>query len=178
MSAMADHLDTMVVDAATPGDIAFARLRGRSAVTIWFAPGYYRQSTDERIAEKLAQLGKLLWVARMREYYRFKSQQLGREIRGEGTPKTPGQVARREARDGIVAEGSSDDGAVSLTSVGLLDWSVLVPRGTVDGVDEETFTASCAQAAERLIQDHLDQLGYVWATASARTSPLDPPLPG
>jgi hypothetical protein len=47
----------------------------------------------------------------------------------------------------------------------------------VDRVDEETFTASCAQAAERLIQHHLDQLGYVWATASERTSTLEPPLP-
>jgi hypothetical protein len=131
MSTMSEHLDTMVVEAATPGDTAYARLRGRSDVTVWFAPGYYRQSTDERVADKLAQLGKLLWVARMKEYYRFKSQQLGREIRGEGTPKTPAQAARREARDSIVVEGRSDDGAVSLTSVGLLDWSVTVPRGTV-----------------------------------------------
>jgi hypothetical protein len=163
MSAMSEHLDTMVVEAATPGDTAFARLRGRSDVTVWFAPGYYRQSTDERVADKLAQLGKLLWVARMKEYYRFKSHQLGREIRGEGMPKTPAQVARREARDSIVAEGRSDDGAVSLSSVGLLDWSVTVPRGTVARVEEETFVASCAQAAERLIQHHLDQLAYVWA---------------
>lgn len=160
---MAEHLDTMVVEATTPGDSASARLRGRSDVTVWFAPGYYSQSTDARIADKLAQLGKLLWVARMKEYYRFKSEQLERPIRGEGTPKTPAQVARRDARDSIVAEGRSDDGTVALTSVGLLKWSATVAPGTVERVDEETFVASCSQAAERLIEHHLDQLAFVWA---------------
>lgn len=163
MSAMTEHLDTMVVEAATPDETAYARLRGRSDVSVWFAPGYYPYATDARVADKLVQLGRLLWVARMKEYYRFKSVQLGRTVRGEGMPKTPAQVARREARDNIVASGRSDDGTVELTAVGLLTWSVTLAPGSVERVAEDAFCAACGQAGERLVLDHLDKLAFVWA---------------
>lgn len=170
MTAAPEYLETLSAEAETPDGTAFARLRGTSDISVSFVPGYYAQTTEARLADKLTQLGRLLWVARMRAYYRLKSDLLDREIRGEGRPRNERQAARREARDSIVASGRSDDGRVELSAVGLLNWSATVAPGTVRQVSEEAFTAACAQAAERLVEDHLWQLKLVWASASTGRS--------
>jgi hypothetical protein len=185
MTTMADHLADVTIDAATPDGIAFATLRGQSDVRVSFAPGYYAHADDARVADKLAQLGKLLWVARMKEYYRFKSEQLGRTVRGEAEPVTDAQRARRQARDAIVATGRSVDGTVEATAVGLFGWTVRIAPGTVPRMPEEQFCAAVSQAARGLIEDHLFQLKVVWAqpygpergrpVARRGSSPLPPP---
>lgn len=160
---MQEHLDTMVVEAATPDDTAFARLTGRRQIDVWFAPGYYAHATDERVQSKLATLARLLWVARTKEYYRYKSVQLGRVVRGEGEPKTPRQEERREARQQILAVGESSDGLVRIEAVGLFHWTVLLAPGTVPAVPEETVCAALGEAAAHLIEQHENQLEVVWA---------------
>lgn len=166
MSAGPEHLEGLTAEAETPDGTAFARLRGTHDIRVSFAPGYYAHTTEARLADKLVQLGRLLWVARMREYYRQKSNLLEREVRGEGRPRNERQAARREARDSIVATGRSDDGRVELSAVGLLNWSATIAPGTVRQLSEEQFTAACSQAAERLVEDHLWQLKLVWSSAS------------
>lgn len=168
MTTMNEHLDTMTVTAATPSGTAFATLHGRSTVTVSFAPGYYVHTTEARLEQQLAQLGRLLWVARMKEYYRFKSQQLGREIRGEGTPRTPAQAARREARDQIHAEG--DGGVVRLSAVGMMHWTAQVEPGTVARTDEASFCHAVSRAARQLIDDHLRQLRLTWSSPELAAS--------
>ena len=163
MTRIQDRLDSLTIEAATPDGTAFAHLRGRSDIGVSLAPGYYAHATEDRLAQRLAQLGRLLWVARTREYYRLKSEQLGRTVRGEGRPADARQAARREARDAIVATGESDDGLVSLSAVGLFQWSAVVAPGTVRGVPEEAFTAACGQAGSRLVEDHLWRLKLTWA---------------
>ena len=167
MATMQDHLDSTTVRAETPDGTAAATLVGDSRVTISFAPGYYAHSTDARVADKLQRLGRLLWVARMREYYRFKSEQLGREVRGEGRPRTAAQAERREARDQIVATGSSGDGLVEISAVGLFRWSVTVRPGTVPTVPEADLCAAVSRAAEALISDHRWRLRLVWSGPGA-----------
>ncbi|WP_134764911.1 hypothetical protein [Nocardioides sp. 1609] len=166
MSEMGRHLDTLVVSATTPDETASATLHGRTRVTVSLASGYYAYTTDDRLADKLAQLGRLLWVARMQEYYRFKSEQLGRQVRGEGAPRTPAQSERREARDNIVARGVSHDGAVGLAAVGLFTWTASVAPGTARRSSEEEFCSAAGQAAEQLIEDHLWNLALVWANGA------------
>lgn len=161
MSTMEQHLAETPVRAETPDGTASARLVDDREITVAFAPGYYARSTDARVADKLQQLGRLLWVARMREYYRHKSQQLGREVRGEGAPRTEAQAARREARDAIVARGSS--GPVEISAVGLYRWTVTLAPGTVKRVPEAELVAAVAEAAGRLVEDHRWQLRLVWA---------------
>lgn len=165
MVTMQEHLDTMVVEVATPDETTFARLTGRRKVDVWFAPGYYARSTDERVAAKLVLVARLLWVARTKEYYRFKSEQLGRTVRGEGTPQTPRQEERREARARIHAVGESSGGLVRIEAVGLFHWTVLIAPGTVPAVPEETLSAALGEAASRLIEQHENQLSSVWARA-------------
>jgi hypothetical protein len=152
------------VTASTPDGTVFGRLSGRR-LHVWFAPGYYSHTSDSRLAEKLGQLGRLLWVARMKEYYRLKSDQLGQEVRGERRPTTPKQVARREARDNIVATGRSDDGRVELTTVGMLSWTASIAPGTVSALSEEAFAAATAQAGERVVEDHAWRLKLTWSAS-------------
>lgn len=163
MQTMEEHLQTMVVQAATPDDTTFARLTGRRQVDVWFAPGYYSYATDERIESKLATVARLLWVARTKEYYRYKSQLLGRTVQGEGPPRTPRQEARREARGNILAVGESGDGLVRIEAVGLFHWAVRLAPGTVPAVAEQDLTAAVSTAAARLIEQHENKLDAVWA---------------
>ena len=156
-------LHQLEAEAATPDETAFARVHGYTRVQIWFAPGYYPHSTDQRIAEKLQQLGRLLWTARTKAYYSHKSEKLGRLVRGEGPPQGPAQERRREARNNIVAVGRDDAGLVEMESVGLFEWSVRIKPGTVPFVDETEFTEACSDAAERLLEQHVDQMRLVWA---------------
>lgn len=161
MTTAQEHLAETTVRAETPDGTASATLTGDQEVTVSFAPGYYAQSTDARVTDKLQQLGRLLWVARMREYYRFKSDQLGREVRGERKPSTPAQVARREARDAIVATGSS--GPVEISAVGLFRWTVTLAPGTVQRTPEAELTDAVSRAAAALIADHRWKLRLVWS---------------
>ncbi|MFC5730954.1 MULTISPECIES: hypothetical protein [Nocardioides] len=163
MKTMQEHLDTMVVEAATPDETTFGRITGRRQVDVWFAPGYYGHSTDDRIEAKLATLARLLWVARTKEYYRYKSELLGRVVRGEGAPQTLGQEARRAARNNILAVGESGDGLVRIESIGLFQWAVTLAPGSVPAVPESTLAARVGMAASRLIEMHENKLAAVWA---------------
>ena len=163
MSPPPGAVDRLVVEAATPDGIAFARLRGRSQVSVSFVPGYYAHSTEARLEDKLAQLGQQLWAARTTAYYEHRSRLLGRPVHEEAEPRTLQQRLRRAARDSLVSTGSSADGVVSLTAVGLLRWQAEVRPGTVREVHEAAFCAACGEAVERLLLDHLDQLSVAWA---------------
>lgn len=166
METMKEHLQTMVVEAATPDDTTFARLTGRRLVEVWFAPGYYAHASDERIEGKLSTVARLLWVARTREYYRYKSALLGRPVRGEGTPRTPGEEARHDERARILAVGESPDGLVRVEAIGLFHWTVRLAPGTVARVSEEELRSSVSAAAARLIEQHENKLEAVWAGAT------------
>ena len=156
-------LHSLGAEAATPDGTTFGRVHGISKVEIWFAPGYYQHANDARIADKLEQLGRLLWTARTKEYYRHKSEKLNRLIRGESRPETPAQERRRDARNNIVAIGRSADGLGELESIGLFQWRATIATGTVPRVDEAEFTRACGEAAERLVEQHVNKLAWVWA---------------
>ena len=163
MDARFSPLHSLGAEAATPDGTTYGRVQGINKVEIWFTPGYYQYANDARIADKLEQLGRLLWTARMKEYYRYKSQKLNRMIRGESQPETPAQERRREARNNIVALGRSGDGLVELESIGLFRWSATIAPGTVPSVDEAEFTRACGEAAEHLVEQHVNKLAWVWA---------------
>jgi hypothetical protein len=155
-------LHTIAAEAATPDETTYGSIRGISDVRIWFAPGYYAYSTDARIADKLVQLGRLLWTARTKEYYRQKSLKLNRIVRGESRPMTPAQQRRQDARNNIVARGRSSDGTVELEAVGLYRWSAVVAPGTVARVPEDVFCASASEAALKLVEQHVNKMQWVW----------------
>lgn len=163
MSTAFSPLHNLEAEAATPDGTTFGRVHGISRVEIWFAPGYYQYANNARVAAKLEQLGRLLWTARTKEYFSYKSQKLGRTIRGEGRPQSAAHERRREARNNIVARGRSSDGLVELESIGLFHWKATIASGTVPRVDEAEFVRACGEAAEQLVEQHVTQMQRVWA---------------
>ena len=62
-------------------------------------------------------------------------------------------VAYVERLETLAAEGRSDNGTVQITSVGQVSYAVSIVPGTLDRVAQQTFEASCGQAANRLLVD-------------------------
>lgn len=151
MPALADKLDALHVQAATPDQTVFAELRGRRTVSVSFAPGYFAHTTAARLQDKLAVVARLLWVQRMKAYYAAFSDVVGYAVTHESPVLSERDLAFREARAELVAEGASDDGIVALSVVGMWHWTVQIAPRTVPDLGEESFCRAVAQAAERLI---------------------------
>ena len=80
-------------------------------------------------------------------------------------------VAYVERLETLAAEGRSDDGTVQVTSVGQVSYAVSIVPGTLDRVPQQTFEASCGQAANRLLVDVEQQ-------AAAARWEIYEPMPG
>ena len=143
MSPLPDQLPTLDVTVTTPDEIATARLRGRSSVTVSLVPGYFTTTTPARLADKLAELGELLWRAR-RDVVRCTHSEPGEQVRG----------------------GHSVDGSVSVCTLGMTTWIVeLEPPAFMRG--EEAFCAAAAEALSGTLADQLPQLHRLAALARA-----------
>jgi hypothetical protein len=145
----------MRVRVALPGDEIVGELRGRADVRITFAPGRYRRYQERDLEEKLASLAKLLWAGRTREYYAAVSHAFGETVTGEPPPSGARDQAFVQARDELVAEGSSRDGRIRVTVRGMRRWQVRIADGTVHALDEFAFAERVREAAAALIEDQL-----------------------
>ncbi|WP_117214158.1 hypothetical protein [Allorhizocola rhizosphaerae] len=158
MGILADGLDNMRVQASTPGGSINAQLHGRSDVYVSFAPGYYRRVDRGDLEAHLASLARLLWVARMREYYALLSDALGMQVTGESPAISPRDVEYERQRDGLRAEGRASDGSVTVSVVGMKTWKVSVSDHALNTLREEEFAARVGEAAGALIHDHRRQI--------------------
>ncbi|MFC4107592.1 hypothetical protein ACFOX0_16890 [Micromonospora zhanjiangensis] len=151
-------MDSMRVRAVFPGGHLAGELRGRSDVVVSFTPGSYARFDEREIERQLASVAKLLWTARMKEYYRAVSESVGQEVTQE-----PPAVGRQDqeyyaARDDLVAEGWSTDGRVRIVTQGMLRWSVTVADGTLRTLTEQEFADRVGEAAARLIADQMAKI--------------------
>ncbi|MEI2712309.1 MAG: hypothetical protein V9G04_03190 [Nocardioides sp.] len=179
MTTVAEHMESTSISAQTPDGIAFATIRGDRDVTFSLVPGYYATADEARLADKVAKVAKLLWVARVKEFFRMQSELVGREIRTEPAPRSDVQREREAARNQIEATGRSSDGVINVASVGLLTWTVQITPGSLRGLSEQQFCADVKQAAEMLVSDHRQQLRTIWNTAGEwQGRPVAPARPG
>jgi hypothetical protein len=172
VGVLSDRLGAMQVRVISPNRQIAAELRnGSSEVSLSFAPGTYRRFDERTLEGALADLGKLLWVARMKEYYAAVSEAFGETVTGEPTPETQRDREYRADRARLIAEGSSRDRRVRLAVRGMETWTVRIAAGTVRALTEEEFAARVSEAAHDLIADqktkiwqmkqrHYGQTGY------------------
>lgn len=89
----------------------------------------------------------------MREYYAAVSEAFGEAITGESRAVSPRDHEYHSARDELVAEGRSSDGAVEIAVRGMREWTVRIADGTLRRLNEQEFAPRFAEAAAELIRD-------------------------
>lgn len=154
---ISERVDSMAVQATSPNGSVTAVVRGQNGIEISFAPGFFQRAGTEELETQLAQVARLLWANRTREYRAI----LDDEFRGNLVvdPPPDGQRDERfyEERENLVAEGSSPDGRVRVTVRGMRDWEVRIAPGAIDELREEEMARAAAHAAQALIQDQMDK---------------------
>jgi hypothetical protein len=158
MGVLADRLDNMRVRVQSPGGKIAAELRGRTDVRLSFSPESYRYFNEWDLERQLAALARLLWAARMREYYAAVSEAFGETITGESPPQTWRDQEYYSARDSIVAEGRSADGRIQLAVRGMTEWTVRIADGSLRTLTEDEFCARVGEAAAELISDQFAKI--------------------
>lgn len=155
---ISERVDSMVVRATSPNGSVTATVRGMDGIEIAFAPGFYQRATPQEMETQLAQVARVLWANRMREYEAI----LNDESEGNLIVDAPAADRRDEQfyeqRDNLVAEGSSPDGRVRVTARGMRDWSVHIAPGAIDQMLEDEMTYAAVQAAEALIRDQMTKI--------------------
>lgn len=157
-STIDNPVNSLDVTVSTPDDQAFGRVRGRTEVSIWFAPGWYARADDAEVARQLQRLGRLLFAARTREYYRLRSQAFRRTVTREAAPTTEQDRRYVEQRASLVAQASALDGRFRVSATGMAHWAVQLAPGTVAAVDEATFCAAVSAAGHALVEDQFAQV--------------------
>ena len=145
-------IDGLVATAATPDEQVFARIDGRTRVTVSLAPGYWHRASSSDLERQLTRLGKLLFVSRTREYHRIRSIDFGEPVTGERPALGRRDQAYREARSQLTVEGEAADGAVRITCVGMEQWVVRLAGDLTRRLDEEQFGRAVSEAATRMVE--------------------------
>jgi hypothetical protein len=155
MGIIADRLDGLRVRASVADGGIRGELRGRASVEVTFAPWVCRMLDERSLERHLAALAKLLWAARMRDYFAAVSEAFGETVTREPPAAGRRDVEFVQARDRIVARGSSVDGRIAIEVLGMRAWRVTVADGTLRARE---LPQQVREAAEALIQDQLRQV--------------------
>lgn len=155
MGVLADQLAGIRVAARVPGTEIHGEVRGgRGDVGVSFGQDTYQWLKESHLEHHLATLARLLTAGWTREYRTVLSDSLlcvdpSAEVRNQDYER---------ARDAIAATGSSADGRIVVSAVGLRDFTVRVRPGTVRELREQEFTARVREAADAFRTDYLDQI--------------------
>jgi len=143
--------------AETPDGSASVHIRGVSGIRLVLAPGYFHRASARDLEFQLTRLAKLAFVARMREYYRGRGHELGRDLYREPSPRTDRDRTYVDARSQVVAEGGAG-GPVEVTAVGMEHWTVRIDPAWHATVDEQTFCDTVSSVASRLVEDQFAKI--------------------
>lgn len=158
MSALSDRMESLNVRVSVRGGRIVGELRGRAEVRLSFEAESYPRYDERSLEADLVDLARLLWAGRTKRYYEALSEALGQTVTREDPPETPRDVAYDNAREQLVAEGSSTDGLVHLAVRGMREWTVRIADGILRKLDEETFAARVNEAAGELIRDQMAKI--------------------
>ncbi len=146
------------VTTVSPNEQVFVTLRGNSSISVSMLPGYYDRANAAQIEEQLARTARLVFVDRTKAFYDLRSAEHGDTVRPSAESLTREQAEFKRRRAELAVEGSSDDGAVTVTSVGMTQFAVQIAPGTLTRVDESRFVADLGQAATRLMHDQREKM--------------------
>lgn len=146
------------VTTVSPNEQVFVTLRGSSSISVSMLPGYYERASAAQIEEQLARTARLVFVDRTKAFFDLRSQEHGDTVRPSQESLTREQAEFKRRRAELAVEGASDDGAVTITSVGMTHFAVHIQPGTQNRIDGEAFAADVGQAATRLMHDQRQKM--------------------
>jgi len=154
MGELGDRLDKIHVRVRVPGTPIQGELHHRGEIGISFDPDSYQWLRESRLAHYLATVARLLYAGWTREYRAAISSSL--------LPVDPPEEVRNrayeQARDEVEASGSSADGRVTVSAVGLRNFTARITPGTIRELTEQEFVSRAREAATAFLADHRAQI--------------------
>ena len=149
MSGLAEQLDGIRVRASTSGGDIRAELSNRREVSISFEEGVYGFISETALEAALSRLARQLYTGWVRQYQAAIS-----TTHLDGEPKDQHHLNFQDEVRAVQVSVESSDGRISLSTVGMQDFTAKVRRGTVRELSEGEFTARVAEVAPQLIRQY------------------------
>lgn len=154
MGRLGDRLDGIRLRARVPGTEISGELCNRKEISISFGSDSYPWLREPQLEGYLASLARLLCAGWQRE------SELA--LRDSFLDVDPPQDARSQgyerAREQLEASGSSADGRVTVSAVGLRNFTVHITPGTLRELAEHEFVARVREAATAFLADHMARI--------------------
>ncbi len=141
--------------AVAPSDNIRVTMIGDRDIRVWVDPSWFARARCEDAERQLAQVAKLLYVARTRAYYDTSSAVAGMEISPVTDYVSDEQRRYFEGLEQLHSQGSSADGGVTVTMVGRSHFAVSVDLGPAAG-NAGAFQEACREAAMACFVDHTE----------------------
>lgn len=158
MSLLTSSIDELEATSYTPDEQVFATVNGRTTITVSFAPGYYQRTDEATLEWQFARLGKLLFVQRMRAYYAIRSEDFGEPVTRESPPEgaRDEEFVRRRAE--LTATGTSSEGRIVVSVVGMREWAITIAPGTCSDLSEDAFCRAMGEAGTAMMSAQFAQI--------------------
>lgn len=149
MQNLAERLDNIRVRVRAPGTEIEAELSRRTNIELFFEDSAYAAADEPMLEQELASIAKLLWVGWQQQYRRAI----------EYTNLIVDAVNSTDLdffadRDKTEAAGTSSDHRITISTIGMRNFSVHIKPGTIREITQSQFGRSAAEAATLLIQDY------------------------
>ncbi|MCD4535797.1 hypothetical protein LRP67_17040 [Nocardioides sp. cx-169] len=132
------------LEVMTPNEQLFGRLRGKYDVTITIAPGFAERAGDRETAVQLGRLCRLIFLHRAQRLRRVEE-----ETMQPGPPEPPSakDLEFQRRYEELTVSETSSDGTMTLTVVGLSNWTWDIASGTVDRRGSDGVAANATEVA-------------------------------
>lgn len=151
-------IDRLHASATTPDGAVSASITDRVRVEVRLAPGYYEQASATDLERQLSRLGKLLFAARMKEYYKVRSADFGQLVTREPSPLGRQDEEYVERRSRLVAQGEAAGGRVRISVVGMEQWSIQIGQDVPRTMSEEALCDAVSEAATLLVTQQFAEI--------------------
>jgi hypothetical protein len=145
---LAERLDGIRVHVRAPGTEIEAELRQRTDISLSFGESVYEFIDESALERALAGIARLLWAGWQRQY---RAAIEGTDLNIDADDLRDSNFFADRAK--VEAVGESSDKRITISAVGMENFSVHVKPGSVREISEGQFSANTAEAATKVIQD-------------------------
>lgn len=154
MGRLADRLASIHVRARVPGTEIHGEMRHPGHIAVTFGPDTYEWLHEQHLAHHLATLARQLHAGWTREYRAA----LADSLLNVDPADDVRDHAYERARDQLTTTATSPDGRITISAVGLRDFTVHITPGTLHTLNEHQFTQATNEAATTFFTNHMTQI--------------------